>query len=86
MGDEQTFHFPASFKASPTSSNEAEVDEDAADLGGFELASPMQPLDGEWQQLCSSSSPSPIDSDFNPFSDANSQKNEVVDNDEIPRP
>ena len=82
MDDEQTFNFPSSFKASPSSSNEVEADEDAADLGTFE-ASPIQPLEGDWQ-LCSSASPSPIDSDFNPFSDANSQKNEV-DN-EIPRP
>jgi ubiquitin carboxyl-terminal hydrolase 4/11/15 len=85
MVDEQTFSFPSSFKASPTSSNEVEVDDDTADLGGFE-ANPIQPLDGVWEKLYSSSSPSPIDSDFNPFSDANSQKNEVVDNDEIPRP
>ena len=85
MDDDQTFRFPSSFKASPTSSNEVEADDDdAADLQGFE-ASPIQLLDGEWR-LLSSSSPSPVDSVSNPFSDANSQKNEAVDNDEIPRP
>lgn len=85
MGDEQTFHFASSFKPSPTSSNEVEADDDdAADLRGFET-SPIQLMNREWHQL-SSSSPSPIDSDSNPFSDANSQKNEVADNDEIPRP
>ncbi|KAH0836640.1 hypothetical protein J3R83DRAFT_8358 [Lanmaoa asiatica] len=83
MDDEPTYHFPSSFKASPTSSNEVEADDDVADLRGFE-ASPIQ-LMGEWRQL-SSSSPSPVDSDSNPFSDANSQKNEAADNDEIPRP
>ncbi|KAF8141639.1 cysteine proteinase [Boletus edulis] len=91
MDDEQTYHFPSSsFKPSPTSSNEVEPDDDdAADLRGPE-GSPIQLLEGEWQ--LSSSSPSPIDCDSNPFSDANSQKNEVVDNfvllnnDEIPKP
>ncbi|KAF8552392.1 UCH-domain-containing protein [Imleria badia] len=85
MDDEQTFRFPSSFKASPTSSNEVEADDEgAADhLRGLE-GSPIQLLEGEWHQL-SSSSPSPIDSDSNPFSDVNSQKNEIVDNDEIPR-
>lgn len=87
MDDGQTFRFPSSFKASPTSSNEVEADDDEpADLRlrGFE-ASPIRLMEGEWR-LISSSSPSPVDSDSNPFSDANSQKNEIVDNDEIPRP
>lgn len=85
MDDEQTYRFPSSFKASPTSSNEVEAgDEDAADLRGIE-GSPIQLLEGEWHQL-SSSSPSPIEIDSNPFSDANSQKYEVVDHDEIPKP
>lgn len=85
MNNDQTFRFPSPspFKASPTSSNEVEADdEDAPDLRGFD-ASPIRLSDREWQN---SSSPSPVDSDSNPFSDANSQKNEVVDNDEIPRP
>lgn len=82
MDDEQTLHFP---KPSPTSSNEVEADDDdPADLRGFE-SSPIQLMEGEWQRL-SSPSASPVDSDSNPFSDANSQNYEVVDNDEIPRP
>ena len=83
MDDEQTFRFPSTHKTSPTSSNEAEADDEDTALRGLE-GSPIQLLEGEWH--LSSSSPSPIDSDSNPFSDANSQKNEVVDNDEIPKP
>lgn len=85
MDDDQTFRFPSPLnKASPTSSNEVEADDDTPDPRALE-GSPIQLLDGEWQ-LMSSSSPSPVDSDSNPFSDANSQKNEAVDNDEIPKP
>lgn len=85
MDDGQSFRFPSSFKPSPTSSNEVEADDEDAvdpDLRGLQ-ASPIQLMEEEWH--LSSTSPSPIESD-NPFSDVNSQKNEVVDNDEIPRP
>ncbi|KAF9245254.1 hypothetical protein BU15DRAFT_85597 [Melanogaster broomeanus] len=80
---ETSFEFPDSFKASPTSSNEVEVDDDVEEeRRGFDDS-----LDHlEWND--EDSLPSPADSDLsvNPFSDVNSQKNEYTDNDEIPEP
>jgi len=82
--EDQSFRFPSSFKASPTSSNEVEADEEGPaalrELG----SSPIRLSEGEWQ--LSSSSPSPVDSVSVSFSDANLQKNETADKDEIPRP
>ncbi|KAG9312963.1 cysteine proteinase [Chiua virens] len=67
MAGEEAFRFPSPFKpTSPTSSNEVEADDDdPANLREFE-ASPIQLLDGEWHQLSSSTSSSPVDSRIQP--------------------
>ncbi|KAF9221344.1 cysteine proteinase [Gyrodon lividus] len=82
--DEQSFDFPQSLKGSPTSSNEAEADDDTE----YELCnqfddSPTCPP--EWDHDFSLPSPAGSESSSNPFSDVNSQKNEpTMDNDGIP--
>lgn len=86
---EQSFDFPEpSFKASPTSSNEVEVDDDPdEELRRQFDDSPTSSTNPMWREIGHSISlPSPVDSDsdLNPFSDSNSQKNDPTDNDEIP--
>ncbi|KIK95662.1 hypothetical protein PAXRUDRAFT_11300 [Paxillus rubicundulus Ve08.2h10] len=78
--DEQSFDFPQSFKTSPTSSNEAEADDDVDGIRQFDDS--FVHIE-EWH----SSLPSPVSSELslNPFSDVNSQTNEpTADGDEIP--
>ncbi|KIJ65708.1 hypothetical protein HYDPIDRAFT_110858 [Hydnomerulius pinastri MD-312] len=84
--DEPSFEFPdPSYKASPTSSNEVEIDDDPEELRRQFDDSPTRASEHVWHDT-EDFLPSPVDSNSpsNPFSDANSQKNDPLDNDEIP--